>query len=168
MPFNHQMTIPCELTLRTTPEGVRMFAEPVAELSKLHGRKHAWSNLPLKPGDNPLADVRGDLFDINADVDITGASVVTFQLRGVPIRFDVAKQELVCDKLKAPLQAKSGKLHLRLLVGRGSIEIFGANGRVAISQRVQREPGNRTLELTSQGGAVRIVLLEVYEMQSAW
>ena len=168
MPFNHQMTIPCELTLRTTPDGVRMFAEPVAELSNLHGRKHAWSNLTLKPGENPLAEMRGDLFDINAEIDVTGASMVTFKLRGIPIRYDVAKHELSCDNLKAPLAAPGGKLRLRLLLDRGSIEIFGGGGRVAISQRAQPDAGNRTLELTSQGGAVRIERLEVCEMQSAW
>ena len=117
MPFNQQMTIPCELTLRTTPVGVRRFAEPVAELSKLHGRKHAWSDLTLKPGDNPLADIHGDLFDINAEIEITGASIVMFRLRGIPIRYDVAKQEISCDKLKAPLVAPGGKLRLRICAG---------------------------------------------------
>jgi sucrose-6-phosphate hydrolase SacC (GH32 family) len=102
------MTIPCELTLRATPDGVRLFAEPVAELSKLHGRKHAWSNLTQNPGDNPLANVRGRLFDIIVELEITGASVVTFQLRGIPIRYDVAKQEISCDKLKAPCVASGG------------------------------------------------------------
>src|SRR5207253_774379 len=29
MPFNQQMTIPVELSLRPTPDGVRQFAEPV-------------------------------------------------------------------------------------------------------------------------------------------
>ena len=169
MPFNQQMTIPCELTLRTTPDGVRLFAEPVAELSKLHGRKHAWSNLPLKPADNPLADVHGDLFDINTqNSDVTGVSEVMFQLRGIPIRYDITKQEISCDKLKAPLAATGGKLRLRLLLDRGSIEIFGAGGRVALSQRVQPGSSNHTLELTSQGGAARIEKLEVYEMNSAW
>jgi hypothetical protein len=57
------------------PDGVRLFAEKVAELSKLHGRKHAWSNLTLKPSDNPLANVRGDLFDIVAERDFLNSGV---------------------------------------------------------------------------------------------
>jgi fructan beta-fructosidase len=166
--FNQQMTIPCELTLRTTLDGVRLFAEPVAELSKLHGRKHAWTNHTLKPGDNPLANLHGDLFDITAEIKTTGASVVTFQLRGIPIRYDVAKQELTCAKLKTPLRAADGKIHLRLLLDRGSLEIFGNHGRVALSQHVQPTSGNHMLELTCQGGAAVIERLEVHEMQSAW
>ncbi len=39
MPFNQQMTIPCELTLRTTPDGPRLFAEPVAEVAKLRSAR---------------------------------------------------------------------------------------------------------------------------------
>ena len=33
MPFNQQMTIPVELTLRSSDDGLRLFAEPVQELS---------------------------------------------------------------------------------------------------------------------------------------
>jgi sucrose-6-phosphate hydrolase SacC (GH32 family) len=53
-------------------------------------------------------------------------------------------------------------------VDRGSIEISGAGDRVAISQRVQADSGNRTLELRSEGGAARIERLEIYELKSAW
>ncbi len=168
MPFNQQMTIPCELTLRTTPDGVRMFAEPVAELAKLHGSKYAWTNQTVNPGDNPLAGIHGDLFDITAEIDTTGVSAVTFQLRGVPVRYDVAKQEIICDKVKTSLPTKDGKLRLRLLLDRGSIEIFGSGGRVAISQHVRPDAANHSLELTSIGGAALIERLEVFEMNSAW
>src|SRR5207302_5154989 len=36
MPFNQQMTVPCELTLRRTGDGIRLFAIPVRELDTLH------------------------------------------------------------------------------------------------------------------------------------
>ncbi len=35
MPFRNQMTIPCSLSLRTTPEGVRLFRWPVREFEQL-------------------------------------------------------------------------------------------------------------------------------------
>ena len=41
MPFNQQMTIPVELSLRTTPDGLRLFAEPVKELDALRTQTHS-------------------------------------------------------------------------------------------------------------------------------
>ena len=51
------------LTLRTFPEGVRLCSEPVKEIERLRTRQHAWHGT-LKPGENPLQDVAGELFEI--------------------------------------------------------------------------------------------------------
>ncbi len=168
MPFNQQMTVACQLTLRTTPDGVRMFAEPVRELETLHGRKHAWADRLLRPGENLLADVRGDLFDLRADLEAAGAEAFGFTVRGVPVVYDVKKRQIECRGHIAPLQADGGKVRLRLLVDRGSIEIFGNHGRVALSVGVIPADGNRSLETMSRGGPTRVHRLEVYELHSAW
>ncbi len=55
----------------------------------LHGEKHAWSATTVKPGDNPLANLRGDLFDIRAELDIKEATSFGFNIRGVPVVYDV-------------------------------------------------------------------------------
>ena len=44
-PFNQQMTLPCELTLRPTTEGVRLFALPAAELASLRGKEHVFDGM---------------------------------------------------------------------------------------------------------------------------
>jgi sucrose-6-phosphate hydrolase SacC (GH32 family) len=64
MPFNQQMSFPYEMTVRTTEQGPRLFLNPIREVEKLHRKKHEWSNLSLKPGQNPLANLTGDLFEI--------------------------------------------------------------------------------------------------------
>ena len=70
MPFNQMMTFPCELTLRTTPEGIRMFARPVKEIETLHARSHVRQDVALT-ADKPLSvAVAGDLFDIRAEFHI--------------------------------------------------------------------------------------------------
>jgi fructan beta-fructosidase len=61
MPFNQMMLFPVELTLRTTGEGVRMFAEPVREIARLHGRRHAWQDVAIERGANPLAGLADEL-----------------------------------------------------------------------------------------------------------
>src|SRR5262249_1654042 len=64
MPFNQQVPFPRELTLRTTPEGPRLFRAPIRELQTLHGREEMWTNRILQAGQSlPLAPA-GDLFRV--------------------------------------------------------------------------------------------------------
>ena len=168
MPFNQQMAFPCRLTLRKTADGVRMFAEPVKEIETLHARKHAVADRTLKPGDNPLADVAGDLFDLRAEFEPGDGEAFGFTVRGVPVVYDVKKQEISCKGVKAPLRPEDGKVRLRLLVDRGSVEIFGNGGLVALSVGVIPADDNHSLEVFSRGGATRLRSLEAFELKSAW
>jgi fructan beta-fructosidase len=168
MPFNQQMTVPCRLTLRKTPDGVRMFGEPVREIEALRGPKHSWSGTTLKPGDNPLAKIRGDLFDLRAELDIQEAAGIDFNVRGVPVAYDAKKHSLTCKHVTAPLAPVNGKISLRLLVDRGSIELFGNDGRLAVSVGVLLADDNRTLALSARGGPVRVRSLDVFALKSAW
>ena len=151
-----------------TADGVRMFAEPVQEIETLHAKKRAVADRTLKPGDNPLADVTGDLFDLRAEFEPGDAAAFGFTVRGVPVVYDVKKQEISCKGVTAPLKPEDGKVRLQLLVDRGSVEIFGNGGRVALSVGVIPADDNHSLEVFSRGGATRLRSLEAFEMKSAW
>jgi len=62
MPFNQMMLFPVTLSLHGTEEGPRMFAEPVSEIERLHNRSRQWKNRTLKPGENLLSGISGELF----------------------------------------------------------------------------------------------------------
>jgi fructan beta-fructosidase len=168
MPFNQQMTFPCRLTLRTTPDGVRMFAELVVEVESLRRQKHTWRDRMLKPGENPLAGIAGDLFDLRAEFELGEAEACGFTIRGVTAVYDAKKQEISCNKQAAPLKPVNNGIRLRLLVDRGSFEIFGNDGRVALSVGVVPADSNRSLEVFTRGGVTRVRSLEVFELESAW
>jgi fructan beta-fructosidase len=169
MPFNQQMTVPVELTLRTTSEGVRLCAVPVKEIASLHARKHSWKEMTLKPGVNPLAGVQSELFDLRATFRPAGAERVTVTLRGVPVVYDTKKHELSCQGKVAPLKpGKDGSVSLQILVDRGSVEVFGNAGRVALSVGVLVPVENRSLALSVQGGGATVTALVVQELKSAW
>jgi fructan beta-fructosidase len=168
MPFNQQMTVPCQLVLRKTTEGVRMFAQPVRELESLRGRKHHWSDRIIKTGEDPLAGIEGDLFDIRADVEIKDAAGFAFNIRGVSMIYDAKKQTLTCKQVTAPLAPLDGKIQLRLLVDRGSIELLGNDGRLAVSVGIAPDDRNRSLGLSAHGGAILLHELDIYELNSAW
>jgi fructan beta-fructosidase len=168
MPFNQQMTFPCQLTLRTTADGVRLFAEPVKEIETIRGKRHAWSDQALKPGDNLLAGITGDLFEIRVEFDPAGASAFGFTVRGVPVVYDVRKREISCNKRTAPLPPLDAKVRLHLLIDRGSFEVFGNDGRVALSVGVIPADEQKAVAVFSRGGSTRLHSLEVFELKSAW
>jgi len=168
MPFNQMMTFPCELSLRSTPEGPRLFARPVREVALLHGVKHEWADKPIPEGSEALKGVAGDLFHVLAEIELGDAREAGFVVRGVPVRYDVEKAELACAGKSAPLQPEDGRVRLELLVDRVSIEVYGNEGRVYMPMGVIPGADAHGLEMYARGGGAKAVSLEVYEMQPAW
>jgi len=78
MPFNQQMTAPYELTLRSTDEGIRLFTFPVKELKRLHQKKHWWKDFMLQKEEKVLEGVEGELFDIEAEIEVGQAGQCAF------------------------------------------------------------------------------------------
>jgi fructan beta-fructosidase len=168
MPFNQQMTIPVRLTLKSADEGVRIFAEPVAELASLRTMKHEWNDLTLKPGDNPLRDLKGDLFEFQVEFSPGKAEALVLDLRGTPLLYDRRREEVICRDVRAPLRPKEGRVRLHVFLDRGSIEAFGNDGRVAMSIAALADQGNRSISVSSRGGSTKVHSLVVHELRSAW
>jgi sucrose-6-phosphate hydrolase SacC (GH32 family) len=168
MPFNQQMSFPRELTLRTTPAGVRLCMVPVREIEALRGEKHSWKGLELKSGDNPLTALKGELWDIDMEIEPAAAAEVVLAVRGEPMRYDVRTGTLQCLGRSAPLALESGKLRLRVLVDRTSLEIFGSGGRVTMCSCFLPDPSDRSLALEVRGGTARVRSLTLFELKSAW
>jgi fructan beta-fructosidase len=168
MPFNQMMGIPVELTLNTTEEGLRLFANPVKELASLRVKSHTISPQPLAADENPLAGVQGELLELEAEIALGEASEVGFNLRGVPLVYDAKKQELSCKEKKATLKPADGKIQLRLLADRTSIDIFGNQGRLYMPMGVIIPQDNPALQIYAKGNGAKIINLSVHELKSAW
>jgi fructan beta-fructosidase len=167
MPFNQQMTVPCVLTLRTTPSGVRLFALPVRELEALHGKRQVWSDRLLR-ADERLQAGSGELFDVNVEFVPDSATAVGLTVRGVPVVYQVEQHRLICQGQSTALPPLQGRVRLRLLIDRGSIEVFGNDGQTALSVGIAPAETNRSVEVFSQGGSSGVPRLEVFELKSAW
>jgi len=137
-------------------------------LSSLRGKKHEWSDLELAPGVNPLGDLKGDLFEISVDFSPATAQAFELDLRGTPLVYDVLKQELTCKGVKAPLKIEKGQVRLQVYLDRGSIEVFGNDGRVAMSVGAIPHIDRRSIGVSSRGSAIKVDSLVVHELRSAW
>jgi len=186
MPFNQMMTFPVTLTLRSTDEGLRMFAYPVEEIEKIHGEGHEWEDEKLEPGDNPLEDVKGNLFDIAAEIELGDAEEVGFEINGFPVSYNVEEKRLTAgdiaerrpggdeeeeeerDHSEATLAPVDGKIKLRILVDRPSVEIFANDGRIYMPMGAVRDLNNKSLKIYAKGGTAHIEELTVHEMEPIW
>jgi fructan beta-fructosidase len=166
MPFNQQMSFPRELSLRTTPEGVRLCMAPVREIKSLRGKRHSWASLALKPGDSPLAALHGELWDIDVEIEAGTVAEVALTVRGEPIRYDARGRTLHCLGHSAPLAPESGRVRLRVLVDRTSLEIFA--GHVTMCSCFLPDPADHSLALEVRGGKATLPSLTIYELNSAW
>jgi len=168
MPFNQQMLFPVELTLHSTDEGLRMFAYPVKEIESIHAKEYTWTDVQLKPGQNILANVKGELFDIDAEFEIGSADEFGFLINGFSVKYNVKKNELSCGRPKAKLKPIDGKIRLRILVDRVSIEVFANDGRIYMPIRAIPEGDQKGLEIFTKGGSIKISSLKVHELHSIW
>jgi sucrose-6-phosphate hydrolase SacC (GH32 family) len=167
MPFNQQMSFPRELSLRTTPAGIRLFQWPVKEIEKLYGKEVSGANLSPADADARLAGLGGELLDLSLDIAAGGTGAVTVDIRGTPVVWSPAKGTLSCMGKEVMLQGSPRSLDLRLLVDRTSIEIFALGGRYVMSFCFQPLEGGRTVALSAGEGAT-VKRLEARELASIW
>ena len=168
MPFNQQMTVPAELTLHSTAEGLRLRINPVKELEALRVKTHEWQNLVLKAGRNPLADIHGDLFEVEVEFDPAARTETVFDLRGHKVTYNAAAASLASGPCQSTLAPEDGMIRLRILLDRTSIEVFGNDGRLYMPLCLIPPDWNRSLAAYCANGEVKVHSLRVYELKSAW
>jgi fructan beta-fructosidase len=167
MPFNQQMSFPCELKLRTFDEGIRLCLTPVKEIELLRNHVHDRSGTVVKPGDNILSDISGELFEIQAEIEPVDDAVVGFMLRGVEMTYDSREKVLKCGNKDTKLETVEGRIRLHILMDRTSIEIFANDGRASLFWCSWRF-GNDSLEFFARGGSAKVHKMNVWRLNSVW
>ncbi len=163
MPFNQQMTFPCELSLRTTPRGIRLYRYPVEEIEKLHGERFHLADRVLRPGENPLARLAGDLFDLEMTFAPARNATLTIRLNGQAVSYRAGR--LSCLGRSVDLGPVGGKVALRLVVDRTSLEVFANGGEVSMSFCFL--PGDdRKPQLRAERGEVHIRSLTLWKLRT--
>jgi len=166
--FNQMMGLPVELALHSTSSGASLLINPVRELKSLRQTTQTIEPQSLKPGTNPLAGIHGDLMELEAEIAVGEAKSISFDLRGVPVDYNVAAQKISCLGNQAVLAPQDGEISLHIFVDRASVDIYGGGGTLYLPMAKALSPENQTLKLSCQGGDARIVSLKVHQLKSAW
>ncbi|SPE59654.1 Beta-fructosidase, levanase/invertase (fragment) [Verrucomicrobia bacterium] len=162
MPFSQQVTFPCQLTLRSTANGLRIFREPIREITTLHKEPDRWTNRILKANEVLPLEPSGRLFHIQAEVSIPPGAKLTFDIRGVPVIL-TAK---TIESGAAPVGVADRIKTVELLVDRTSIEAFVNGGEISSSRFVL--PKENGVSVKAEQEAVTIESLAIYPLKSVW
>jgi sucrose-6-phosphate hydrolase SacC (GH32 family) len=168
MPFSQQLTFPCELALKTCPDGVRMCRQPIREIAGLHDQTRQWTNVTLTPEKDQLSDLRGQLFDIEAEIDMGSAPEVVLEIRQNRLRIVAAEKKLVFLDSSAPVSLKDNRIRLRMLIDRTSLEVFVDQGETALTKWFLPDPNADRVRVLVSGGHATIVRLQVTSLKSIW
>ena len=165
VPFSQGFSFPTELTLRSTPAGVRMFGNPVREIEQIHRDKQAVHDKPLAEGRPVRLNTSGALLDIRATIELG-------QARRIGINIDDKRTfiyDVPAQKMDgAPVTPVDGRVSVRFLVDRGIIEAFVNDGEAVISGPFQGDLDIGAVEAFAEGGDARLVSLEAIKLEASW
>ena len=187
LPFTQQMTFPCELTLRSTAEGVRIFRWPIDGIKTLYKKSHAFTNMTtVSEANEAVSDIKADLIDVSITFTPIADELITFRVRGLNITYGnstkfpnkdgkmVTVPSIGFDNIedakpviRIPAPTVDGVVGLRLLLDRLSIEMFVNGGAYAAASYCT--PTTDRIEFSvSEGDALQVDSLVVNELRSIW
>jgi sucrose-6-phosphate hydrolase SacC (GH32 family) len=164
MPFNQQMSVPFELSLRTLPQGVRLVKVPVKEIESLRQGTKEVKDQALGRVALDATDWGQDGLDIEAELEPRGALQVVLKARGAMVEY--VPGLLKCQGYSAPLEPAEGRIKLRVLIDRTSVEVFANDGAASISATYLAPDDQPRVELSAEHGGARLMALQVHRLKS--
>ena len=166
--WSQQMTFPVELTLKTINNEVRLCRNPIDGIKMLRYDAKLWKELAVKPNENPLEEIDGDVFEIISNIDVGKSKEIVFDIRGTKVVYNTTEKQLLFMEQKAQVVSRKNKISLRIIIDRNSVEIFANQGEVTFTRLFYPDPSNMNLSLTAAGGDFRVDAMEVYRLESIW
>ncbi|MEH7249022.1 glycoside hydrolase family 32 protein [Neobacillus niacini] len=176
------MTLPRELSLAATEDGVRLFQRPVAEVSTIKKEMKIYTE---KASKIPLTS---SLIEINIEFEKESSNQFGFVINHseeekTVIGYDVLEEKLFVDRTKsgdnsfstsfpaiqeAPMKLNHQRLKLQVFVDTSSVEVYANDGEIAITSLLFPSEGSKELLLFSNEGTTKVLNLTLTELNSIW
>ena len=182
------MTIPRELTLTKSKNGISLVSNPIQELNSLHtGKTYKESNIKVK-GTQNLKGISGRELDITMTIvpnktGKSGINVLTGNKEFTQIGYDANSGEIFLNRGTSSLSmaivellgtqkafvGKQKEITLRIIVDRSSVEVFGLKGEFVITDVIFPD-GKKSegISLFSDDKEVTIKSLTINKVASVW
>jgi fructan beta-fructosidase len=189
-PWRSAQSVPREMALRTIEGQVRLTSKPVDSLASLRLGSSATANgVTVKNASQPLIGpaATGKALDIEATFSVQDADRFGLKVRTgsggqeTVIGYDVGAEQLYVDRTHsgrtdfsdsfpgvqvAPLEARNGKVKLRILVDWSSVEVFGGSGEATITDQIFPDPASQGVQVFAENGSARLDNVRVWHLGS--
>ncbi|ADM68829.1 Levanase [Paenibacillus polymyxa E681] len=191
-PWKGQFSIPRELSLKTTREGIRLMQHPISELTSLRSRLFSIENQSVtESSPNILEGLDAGAYEIEAVFELPSvgaASAFGFYVRDggeqrTAVGYTTDIQQMFVNRAdsgltdfstlfstlhKASLAPIENRIQMRIFVDESSVEVFGNDGEVVFSEIILPDSARRGMGFYTQGGEVKVVSLHVYALRNSW
>ncbi|MGS2741880.1 DUF4980 domain-containing protein [Sinomicrobium sp. M5D2P17] len=167
--FNQSMSIPMELELVKTPEGLRISRTPVEELKKLRIETHHFEHLTIPQDKTVPLNFKGNgPLEMRLDIQPGKTGEISVLVRGMAITYNINKEELTAGDVKARLPLFDDHLELTLFADRTGLEIFGNDGTFYMPVPVHMDIEKEVIELRSTETHTLFRSVDIYELDGIW
>ncbi len=183
-PWRGAMTLPRELSVLKTNEGIRLLQQPVKESHSLRkGEPIPFAGGTIAEANSWLAGLKDlpDCFELEIEFEnLTRESEISLEIHTAENEFTSVgfdKGNVFMDRTKsgktdfaegfarrhiAPYLPEDGHLSFHLFLDRSSLELFAEDGEIVITNQIFPLSGKRRLSLENDGRPVKINRLVIH------
>jgi fructan beta-fructosidase len=184
------MSLPRELSLVSTAEGLRLVQKPVVELQKLRRQRSEVRDQIIKPSRPFIPGERGDLLELKAEFQMKAAAeLVQFGIRlqtgdeeSTVVGYQLQEERLFIDRTRSGVTGFSAefpgrhevkltplgdRISLHIFLDRSGIELFANDGLVVMSDLVFPTQLPYQIEVFAVGDTLTLRRFELYLLDPA-
>jgi hypothetical protein len=138
-------------------------------MERLRARTSRLGPIRIGPGViSHFAGLTGELLEVRAEFAPEKAARIAFTVRGIPIVYDAALQEILINNHAAAAPLIDGRQSVAIYIDRTTLEVFASGGLTYVPVPVIADPKDLSLALSVQGGTTDFAILEAHRLRSIW
>ncbi|SHH28438.1 glycoside hydrolase family 32 protein [Clostridium grantii] len=187
--WKSSMSIPRTIELINTKKGLRLSQQPIQQLSTLKESIFKGEDIEIEAGTDILTGIQGESLEIVARFEVKDAIEFGFKVLKTKesetvIGYKSRENKLFLDRRNSgntsfdpafpavhevELMEEYNEIELKIFVDASLIEVFGNDGMYVISDQVFPNWGKeKSVEVFSKNGSVKLRSLEIFRMNSSW
>ena len=171
MPFNQQMSVPCDLKLVNNADGFTILRQPSKEIDALHVNKIVAVPQSAAKANALLAKLKGGAYDLSFAFQLVRDTPIHISIDGHDLAILPAQKTVSFLGLSALFSTATGQAQIRILLDRSSVEIFLMAGESSLSAYLPASnvlPKDRKISVSFPGSDVKFEAFMAAELKSTW